>query len=192
MKAMLKYLVAIAITLPFLTNMGYSQASLKRSIIGSAGGVYTEVNGDNTLRATYGQMLAAKQSTTTSAGQPATVYLGYWRSNDLNSGVETPIYVGNQNSMTNYPNPLTNSTTIKYNLTSDSRVTLRIYDITGAVVRTLVNEMQVAGEQNIEWNAKSNDGADVTTGSYLYELNVEPVSSGAEGFSLRNVMVVSK
>lgn len=196
MKAMLKYLAAIAITLPLLTSFGYSQAKVNRSILGTGGGIMEQVDGAKTLRGTFGQMAVAKKSTTTGAGQDATVYMGFWGPGQAGTDVETPVYVDNKNSMTNYPNPFTSSTTIKYTLPGEAKVTLRVYDISGAVVRTLVDEMQFAGDQSIDWDAKTNEGSELSSGSYLYELSVEPASfvgsNGFEAFTLRNVMVLSK
>jgi len=66
----------------------------------------------------------------------------------------------------NYPNPFNPATVINYQLPNTSNVRLSIYDALGNEVGTLVNEMQNAGNYNIEWNASS-----FPSGVYFYRLS---------------------
>ena len=72
----------------------------------------------------------------------------------------------------NYPNPFNPSTTIEYNVEASGHVTLKIYDIMGRVVRTLVNEYKDAGRSNyrVIWDGKDKHGQQVAAGLYLYTL----------------------
>ncbi len=65
----------------------------------------------------------------------------------------------------NYPNPFNPSTTIKYSLPADGIVSIKIYDITGREVRTLVNEVKTAGNYLVEFNAGS-----FASGVYFYRI----------------------
>ncbi len=72
----------------------------------------------------------------------------------------------------NYPNPFNPSTTIKYSIPnverlakSFSNVTLRIYDILGREVVTLVNKQQKPGYYEVNWNAANN-----SSGVYFYKI----------------------
>lgn len=65
----------------------------------------------------------------------------------------------------NYPNPFNPSTTIKYQLPKDGMVTLKVYDILGAELATLVNEEKLAGKYEANFNASS-----LASGVYLYKL----------------------
>ncbi len=65
----------------------------------------------------------------------------------------------------NYPNPFNPSTTIKYDLPRQSNVTLKIYDILGEEVATLVNTEQMAGRYKIQWNADR-----FASGIYIYRI----------------------
>jgi bilirubin oxidase len=59
--------------------------------------------------------------------------------------------------ITAYPNPFNPMTTIRFNLVNQQQnAFLRIYDISGRLVETLVNEKLIAGEHEIKWNAKNN------------------------------------
>ena len=65
----------------------------------------------------------------------------------------------------NYPNPFNPSTTIKYQLPQMSYVTLRVYDILGREVTTLVNETKQTGYYSVEFNAAS-----LSSGIYFYKI----------------------
>jgi len=70
----------------------------------------------------------------------------------------------------NFPNPFNPETTLKYNLAEGANVSLRIYNIVGQVVRTLVSERQAAGRYQVKWNGTDDRGAAVSSGIYFYEL----------------------
>ncbi len=70
----------------------------------------------------------------------------------------------------NYPNPFNPTTSIGYNLSENSTVTLIIYNTLGQEVRTLLNENQTKGEHVIQWDGKDNQGHNISSGIYLYRL----------------------
>ncbi|WP_421773765.1 redoxin family protein [Gracilimonas sp.] len=70
----------------------------------------------------------------------------------------------------NYPNPFNPSTTISYSLNKPSQVSLKIYNMLGAEIATLVNERQPAGEKTVSWNALSSSGSTLPSGLYIYQL----------------------
>jgi len=67
----------------------------------------------------------------------------------------------------NYPNPFNPSTTIKYQIPEDGIVSLKIYDILGKEVKTLVNEQKPVGRYEVKF-----DATDLATGVYIYRLKV--------------------
>jgi hypothetical protein len=71
----------------------------------------------------------------------------------------------------NFPNPFNPETTIKYNLAEASDVNLRIFNIVGQVVRTLVAERQSAGRYQVRWSGTDDRGTSVSSGIYFYELS---------------------
>jgi hypothetical protein len=70
----------------------------------------------------------------------------------------------------NTPNPFNPSTRIRYNLPVATQVELKIYDVRGVLVRTLVSEFQPAGEREVTWNAMSDSGQRLASGVYFYQL----------------------
>ena len=70
----------------------------------------------------------------------------------------------------NYPNPFNPSTTIEYQLPNNGFVDLKIYDITGREIFTLVSDLQDAGTHRIMWNATDHNGVRVASGVYFYRI----------------------
>jgi hypothetical protein len=80
----------------------------------------------------------------------------------------------------NYPNPFNPSTTLRYTIPADARVTLRVYDINGAEVSTVVEGLQSAGAHSVVF-----DASELTSGMYMYTLE-------AEGVVLQRIMQLVK
>jgi enterochelin esterase family protein len=72
--------------------------------------------------------------------------------------------------MQNYPNPFNPTTTIRYQLPNASKVVLKIYNILGQEVLTLVNKQQAAGEKTVIWDGKNSHSRPVSSGLYIYSL----------------------
>jgi hypothetical protein len=76
----------------------------------------------------------------------------------------------------NYPNPFTPSTMIRYDLHQGGHSTLRIYNVRGQEVRTLVDDNRPAGFWSTEWDGRDNTGNSVGSGVYLYKLETPAFS----------------
>ncbi|HEX9970865.1 MAG TPA: T9SS type A sorting domain-containing protein, partial [bacterium] len=72
--------------------------------------------------------------------------------------------------MQNYPNPFNPETNINFALPKDGHITLSVYDITGRLVKTLMNEYKTAGYYTIKWTCKNEQDKMVPSGLYLYQI----------------------
>jgi hypothetical protein len=70
----------------------------------------------------------------------------------------------------NFPNPFNPTTVIRYDIAHNSHVKIAVFDVSGRLVRTLVNEPRNAGGHEIVWNGLNERGQLVATGIYFYRL----------------------
>jgi len=128
--------------------------------------------------ATLGTAPAQTTSFVPTAGQWGTFATKFSSLSEVNtSGNFTPLKF---ELLQNYPNPFNPSTNIKYQITNNSYVTLKVYDILGRVVESLVNEKQSPGVYEVKW-----DGSYYSNGVYFYKLT-------ADGFSETKKMILIK
>lgn len=99
-----------------------------------------------------------------------------WDANFWLIGTLLPTSVENENVpptefelAQNYPNPFNPSTSIKYQVSSNSQVSLKVYDVLGNEVATLANEFKPAGSYEIEFNANK-----FSSGVYFYKIEAGP------------------
>lgn len=93
--------------------------------------------------------------------------------------VDEPSSVDDDNTLVNnfklaqnYPNPFNPSTMISYSIPQSSFVTLKVYDIIGNEVATLVNETKSAGKYDVNFNASN-----LSNGVYLYSIKTDNFTS---------------
>jgi C1A family cysteine protease len=73
----------------------------------------------------------------------------------------------------NYPNPFNSSTTIRYHISKSSKVVIKVYNLLGEEIKTLVAQMESPGEKLIDWDGTNHSGQAVSSGVYIYRLEVE-------------------
>ena len=90
---------------------------------------------------------------------------------NIPAGVESPEDPGDGlgvfRLLQNYPNPFNPRTTIEYEIPDVADVTVRIYDLRGALVRELLHETQLAGPHRVTWNGTDGGLAPVASGVYF-------------------------
>ena len=72
----------------------------------------------------------------------------------------------------NYPNPFNPSTIINFDLHADALVNITIYELSGNLVNNLLNSKRTSGHQTVKWNATNNQGQKVSSGVYLYNVDI--------------------
>jgi len=70
----------------------------------------------------------------------------------------------------NHPNPFNPTTTITYEIPASGHVSLQIFDVGGRLVRSLINQSQIAGRQAIDWDGTDSQNRSVASGIYFYRL----------------------
>ncbi|MGD8782594.1 MAG: T9SS type A sorting domain-containing protein [Ignavibacteria bacterium] len=104
---------------------------------------------------------------------PENIFAKYAKIQLKNLGIESEETPGSENlsnesselSIENYPNPFNPATIISYTLPEEGRVSIKIYDILGREVETIVNEIRTAGTHSVEFNASH-----LPSGVYLYRI----------------------
>ncbi len=104
----------------------------------------------------------------------------YFSSDTVFSGIEewreNPVVIKDFELGQNWPNPFNPTTIINYELrikNSPVRTTLKVYNILGQEVKTLVSEEQRAGSYEVIWDGRDNRGKPVASGVYFYRLEVK-------------------
>jgi len=85
----------------------------------------------------------------------------------------------------NYPNPFNPSTTINFSLAVDSKVSLKIFDVLGQEVATLLNGQMAAGSQKVSFDASS-----LNSGVYFYRIDADGIDG--QKFSSVKKMILTK
>jgi subtilisin family serine protease len=81
--------------------------------------------------------------------------------------------------MQNFPNPFNPKTKIRYRIPEAAFVSLKIFDVLGQEVKTLVNQIQSQDVKTIEWNGTNNDGNVVASGVYFARMTAAAVNTNA-------------
>jgi len=108
----------------------------------------------------------------------------------LQKGDPTGVVMPTPNSPRNYleqnfPNPFNPSTSIRFSLARSGHITLRIYDVSGRLIRALVDEAYPQGRHAVQWDGRNERGEGVASGVYFYRL-------AAPGFTETRRMVLLK
>jgi hypothetical protein len=146
----------------------------------------------NSLNSGSGNMTSANFQSQTSVGQTANgsltssnyqAFLGFWYPGILTGITEdkaSEIINTNQlvtrlyNAM---PNPFRVQTAIRYSLSTEDKVTISVYNITGSLVKNIINRKTRAGIYSINWNGKNERDEQVSAGLYFFKMQTSNYSS---------------
>ncbi len=156
-------LLVLLISLVFQSR-AEAQFAVPNSVLGNGGALLT--GSDNRIVGTIGQPVIGITSNSNNIKA-----LGFWH---ITGGVVTSVEQISNTIPTefrldqNFPNPFNPTTTIRFALPKRSSVTLKLYDIRGREVATLVDDDLPPGEHKVDFNAKG-----IASGMYLYRLETE-------------------
>lgn len=89
----------------------------------------------------------------------------------------------------NHPNPFNPSTTIAFDLPKTSKVSLKIFNLLGQTVATLVDEIQQAGYKEVVWNPSAGSGHVLASGVYFYTISISD-ERGNPFFDVRKMILL--
>ena len=103
----------------------------------------------------------------------------------LNVEFEEKTIPGQMTILQNYPNPFNPTTKFMYTINSPGRVSLKIYNIMGKLVRTIFQEYKEEGTFEVDWNGLDDNHQSISSGIYFYRFSME-------GKSYTKKMILSK
>ena len=83
----------------------------------------------------------------------------------------------------NFPNPFNPQTTIRFSSASAGKVTIRIFNVGGQLVRTLSTKAE-SGANEVRWNGRRDDGASLASGVYFYKVKFADGSESGSRMAL--------
>ena len=146
-------------------NDGFNEVAISMQGVDDSTFVYSEVF--NPADSTYTRTVS---ESTANANR---VFLRVVSGNGLAVSIENERVVVPSDYVlsSNYPNPFNPSTSFSFTLPIDKRISVRIYDVAGRLVRTLINdEVFSAGTHQATWDGTSDSRMRVASGTYLYTL----------------------
>jgi hypothetical protein len=161
-------IITLSVVILLVAMTAASQTlTLYRHTFGSAGG---SLQGNpQGLLLTVGQPASGTGSTGTQ-----TYSAGFWDWTDILTGVDDEEIPQKWNTelRQNFPNPFNPLTTVPYSVGSEGavHVTLRIYDVRGGLVTTLVDDLKSPGNYEADWDGSNSHGEQVASGIYFTRL----------------------
>lgn len=195
MNRVLKYFLVLCFLIPILALSSNAEEVLFKHIISNGSMIrFFDKANKTQMYGNFGQAAAGK-IVMAGTSQTGTAEMGFWGHSPYFPGdVKNNELASSQ--LTNYPNPTTNNTTFEYDLPGSSDVSLKLYDISGKLIKVLYSGYQSAGKQSVSYDVTDTDGLKLQSGSYMYELVAVPYNLAGGGafdpIHLRNIMMVVK
>lgn len=167
----------------FSYQQAITQEKISRNVLGNGG---AEISGTNfRIVGTIGQPVIGK-----TANQQNQNEIGFWYAAvDIITTVDlVPEVLPKEFRLDqNYPNPFNPMTTIQFAIPKSSEVTLKIFDVLGREVATLVEEKFDAGEYKVIFEANG-----LPSGVYFYQINALSSSTGSSRFTQSKKLILMK
>jgi hypothetical protein len=100
---------------------------------------------------------------------------------DILAGVkeENNIYPSEFNLLQNFPNPFNPETKIKFVVSSEAKINIKIYNTLGKEIKELINETRNSGEYEIAWDGTDNFGKKVSSGVYFIKMEANSLTQNS-------------
>ena len=164
MKKLHIFLLPAALAAVFIIQQqSYAQEVISNSLISS--GASTSSNSSYTFTGTVGQP---------AIGEASNASYTLISNVEEEEGYKLPT---DYKLFQNYPNPFNPETTIKFKIPKTSFVTIKIYNVIGELIRTLVNTQKQPGIYSVKWDSMNNSGNIVSSGVYVYHMQAGSFST---------------
>jgi len=181
---------------PSTAGDGVEVAFIYNKTYNPAGGQFTTEPNNATVGANadivYGLSLAVRTGHVLNES-PGTLYLRptYAPTSDDRYTFNPTILVGVPESEVpnayelyqNYPNPFNPTTTIQFRLAVQSKVVIKIFNVLGQEVKTIVDGVENSGVYQLHWDGKSNAGVGVATGAYFCRIEANATGASSSSFT---------
>jgi hypothetical protein len=151
----------IALFFILATRMTYSQEQIPYSVFSSMGGMQS--NTENMIFSTLGESLIGTASN--SSNQLLSGFWSVYKQNVVTAIEDEETIPMEFKLEQNYPNPFNPSTRIRFSVSEKSNVVLKVFDILGSEVATLVNKDMDIGRYEVEFRADN-----YSSGIYIYKI----------------------
>lgn len=160
-----------------------AQNQIKTGVIANGGG--TTENESYKINGTVGQALAGM-----AANSNNTIRSGFW--NQI-TDISTSIVVSDEEAdlarefdlEQNYPNPFNPATTIKFSISEEAEVTIKIFDLLGREQALIVQDKFAQGKYNVVFEA-----AELPSGMYFYRISAKATQSGERFVNTRKLTLL--
>ncbi|MBD3367114.1 MAG: T9SS type A sorting domain-containing protein [Candidatus Eisenbacteria bacterium] len=90
------------------------------------------------------------------------------------TGIVTPGSTGSRTALLpNYPNPFRDATSVAFEMAEPGRVTVAVYDVSGRLVRTLLDRHVAGGSTSVRWDGRDENGRQVASGTYFARMQTD-------------------
>ncbi|MBI2794793.1 MAG: T9SS type A sorting domain-containing protein [Ignavibacteria bacterium] len=170
--------IALGLIVAIALTSAQVQADLPWYVVGS-GGQHGAVSQQRVLSGTIGQVVVGVSVNTVSEE----VSQGFWLPINFAVSVEDDSPIDYSGSLSNYPNPFSGTTTIRFGTPVEGALMVRVFDLVGNLVRTINADVSLAGAPEIPFDGLDSYGAPLGNGTYLYEVTGQTI----DGHRLRSV-----
>ncbi len=164
-----------------MKRININHVSMSVRIIGNFDVVEDEINPDFLHPGKWYEYFTGDSITVSNLNEPIILQAGEYRiytdikldKPDIGTGIENNWLEENNPDLSYvYPNPSNEDFNIIINLPEPAKTCLKIYNLLGEEIKTIINTSLSSGIHNFKWNGKNNNGSEVSNGIYFYILRV--------------------
>ena len=164
-----------------MKRININHVSMSVRIIGNFDVIEDEINPNFLHSGKWYEYFTGDSITVSNLNEPIILQAGEYRiytdikldKPDIGTGIENNWFEENNPDLSYvYPNPSNEDFNIIINLPEPAKTCLKIYNLLGEEIKTIINTSLSSGIHNFKWNGKNNNGSEVSNGIYFYILRI--------------------